>query len=338
MSRIVRSVIGVFGVFMVGMGGCATAPSPAMEELRIEARLTIEEGLVYEDNPAIRSQAVEATAEVLEDAALQIRQRLEDEHPGVRFAACMALGELRDRDAVAALRKRTQDEDASVRVAAYFALERLGIQDYRRPWADALMRSPEAAVRRNAALAFGRLGDPSALPLLNRAGVHDDDEGVRLQVREAMAVLGDADTISRFVHDAYGGAGFRQPFAILTLGQVKDHNVLPTLRRCLDTSPYRETQLAAARALAMHGYAEGYNLALRSLRWNQARSDLPDDPPRNQIRRVRSMAIMALGEIGNPDALGPLYRLLAESDDPQIQLTAATAILKILNAREDGMG
>ncbi len=318
---------------LAGASGCAPSATPTMRILGSEARRTLEAGFTFEANPAIRAQAIEGGAEVLEDASPLIRERLDDPVPGVRFAACMALGDLRDKDAVNALRKRTQDEDRSVRVAAYFALERIGHPDYRRQWRDALLKAQRPEVRRNAALALGRLGNKAVIPLLTRASIEDDDDGVRLQARESMALLGDPDSISRFVHDAYGGMGFRQPFAVLTLGQVKDPSVLPVLRRCLETSPYREAQLAAARSLGMHGYPNGYDIALNSLRWNDPVRDLPDDPPENQVRRVRVMAIMALGEIGQIEAQEPLARQLAEAKDPEIQLAAAVAILKIYQAQ-----
>ena len=83
--------------------------------------------------------------------------------------------------------------------------------------------------------------------------------------------------------------------------------------------------------MGMLGYKRGYSLALQSLNWNKPQSDLPDDPPENQIMRVRSMAAMALGEIGDRGALGRLKNRMQTPDDPRVQLAAATAILKILN-------
>jgi HEAT repeat protein len=55
-----------------------------------------------------------------------------------------------------------------------------------------------------------------------------------------------------------------------------------------------------------------------------------------QVMRVRSMAALALGDIGRRAALGPVQRAMEGDDDPRVQLAAATAILKILNDRLTG--
>lgn len=320
-------------------GAWATGCVDALDntEIRSFAIAIVQEDLADEIDPGIRAQATEAAIEVFgEEGRLVLREQLKDPHPAVRFAAAMALGQHRDRTASERFVELTGDPDASVRVSACFALERIGETGFRRTWADLLLRHEDPQVRRNAALAFGRLEDARVIPLLRRASIEDDDEGVRLQAREALALLGEQDAIDRFIHDAYGGTGFRQPFALLTLGQVNDTRVIPTLRRGLDNAPYREARLAAARSLGMKGRDDGFRLAVRSLTWNAPETNLPDDPPANQIMRVRSMAAMALGEIGDPDALEPLFRAMLDDPNRRVQLAAATAILKILNAAEAG--
>lgn len=300
--------------------------------LRERATLCLHRALRYPENPVVRAQAVEAAADVLgRDAVLRIRENMRDDHPGVRFATCMALGALRDFTSRNALQRLASDPDPNVRVGAFFALERLGIADYRQFWADLLLRHNSEAVRRNAALALGRLGDTSVIPLLRKAAGGDKDDGVRLQAAEAMALLGDAESIEYFLFHAYGGQGYIQPFALLTLGHVRDDRAIETLRRLLNSSPYLEGQLAAARSLGMHGYTEGFALAAGSLDWNKPLPNLPDDPPFDQIMRVQSMSAAALGDIGRPEALEPLRRKMETAADPRIQLSAATAILKILN-------
>ena len=47
--------------------------------------------------------------------------------------------------------------------------------------------------------------------------------------------------------------------------------------------------------------------------------------------RVRSMAALALGDIGDRRALKALTKRMQTPDDPRVQLAAATAILMILN-------
>lgn len=335
---------------MMGMGGCAQqsaagpntisrpagasgrATSAADKSLRDLATAIVRRGVQYPENPVVRAQGVEACEETLGAESLPlIRHALKDEHPGVRFAACMALGRLKDAESAGALRGLLNDPDASVRAGVYFALERLGDGTHRKEFADLLRRHAEAVVRRNAAMALGALGDPKTLGLLSRAARADLDEGVRLQALEGMAMLGDKDAVDQFIRFSIAGLSFRQPFALMALRHVKDERVTEALRSRLDSSPYLESRLAAARSLGAQGYGDGFNLALTSLDWNQPQADLPDDPPANQVMRVRTMAALALGEIGDRRALKPLTKRMQTPDDPRVQLAAATAILMIID-------
>ncbi len=319
---------------MVVGAGCTSVPLTQSEsELRDMAVRYVRAGVRFPENPAVRAQAIEAVSEVLrpEEGSVLIREGLADEHAGVRFAACMALGHLKNTDARVAIESLAEDPDRNVRVAVYYALEQVGDFSRRMQWVALLRRDPDPIVRRNAALALGRLDNTAVLGLLQKASVEDEDEGVRLQALEAMAYLGDAYAVSRFIHDAHGGLGFKQPFALLTLGRAQGEQVLPTLRSRLRSAPYLEARLAAARGLGMQGQEDGYDLAISSLRWSSPVQGVADDPPENQIMRVRSMAALALGDIGNREALGSLAHLMQNERDPRVQLAAATAILMILD-------
>lgn len=313
-------------------GGTANQGGAADEPLRVLATAILKRGVQYPENPVVRAQGIEASADTLGAAALPaIRDALKDEEPGVRFAACMALGRLKDTESKGALRALLNDADPSVRVGVYFALERLGDVSHRQEWADLLRRHGDSTVRRNAALALGTLGDAHVVQLLNRAASSDADEGVRIQACEGMAVLGDADAIDQLLRFSIAGQSFRQPFALLALRRVHDDRVVETLRSRLNTAPYLESRLAAARSLGAQGYGYGFRLALDSLDWNAPLTDLPDDPPANQLMRVRTMAALALGEIGDRRALKALTERMETPDDPRVQLAAATAILMILH-------
>ena len=332
----------VSGESNAGGPSAASRPAPAAERagankaadarLRDLATAIVQHGVKYAENPVVRAQGVEACEEVLGKESLPaIRGALKDEHAGVRFAACMALGRLKDGEAAGALRGMLVDPDASVRAGVYFALERLGDVSHRKEWTELLRRHSDSAVRRNAALALGALGDPKAMGMLSLAARSDLDEGVRLQALEGLANLGDKDAVDQFLHFSIAGLSFRQPFALMALRHVKDDRVTETLRSRLESSPYLESQLAAARSLGAQGYGDGFNLALASLEWNKPQTELADDPPANQVMRVRSMAALALGDIGDRRALKALTKRMQTPDDPRVQLAAATAILMILN-------
>ncbi len=318
--------------------GCVFQPTPEfINQVRDEAQTCVQRGMVYPFDPAVRTQAMEAASRVLGDEGrLRIREGLKDQHPGVRFAAAMALGRLKDTGALPAVRALANDPDPSVKIGAYFALEQMGLgtTDHREEWRDYLRKHENPEVRRNAVLALGQLKDKATIPLL-RAAHNDSDEGVRMQALEGLALLGDKDAITRFTFEAYGGVGYKQPFALMTLGQVPDDQVTPTLRARLRSSPYLEAKLAAARGLGARGYADGLQLAMQSLDWNKPDRNLPEDRPENQVMRVRSMAALALGEIGDPQALDKLKRTMEDPEDPRVQLAAATAILLIVD--RDGL-
>jgi HEAT repeat protein len=323
-------------VLLAGLlAGCAFNPSPAfVAQARREAETCIDRGMVYPFDPAVRAQATEAAAQVLgESSRLRIREGLKDQHPGVRFAAALALGKLKDKGALPALQNLVNDPDPSVRVGAYFALDQLGASTsaQRTLWRDILRKHEKPEARRNAVLALGQLKDKATIPLLKAVVSADSDEGVRMQALEGLALLGEREAVNRFIFEAFGGVGFKQPFALLALGQVPDDRVIPCLKLRMKNAPYLEAQLAAARGLGAKGYADGFDLAFRSLDWNQPVRNLPEDRPENQVMRVRSMAAMALGEIGDPRALEKLKKAMEDPEDPRVQLATATAILKIVD-------
>ena len=97
----------VFAI-VLGLGsclaGCATpAAGPGMqmverEQIKAQALDCLRRGIQYPHNPAVRLQAVEAYEQLPGEEGLPwVRSALLDEHPGVRFAACMVLGTRRDQ-------------------------------------------------------------------------------------------------------------------------------------------------------------------------------------------------------------------------------------------------
>lgn len=334
-ARLKRIAIGGLPIVVLS-AGCAT--TPARPEMKQRATLCLHRGMRFPENSAVRAQAIEAAAEVLDDPAstMMIREGLRDEHPGVRFAACMALGRLGDRASAEAFRKLADDADSSVRIGAFYALERIGDASYRRAWVEMMRNHASPEARRNAVMALGLLGDPRTKDLLTRVAAEDPDDGVRLQAVEGLALLGDADAESGFIRDAFGGLGYRQPFALLALGKVKSPDSLGVLRSRLVNAPYLEAKLAAARGLALQGHLDGFRLALDSLAWTGADPNMPNDPPENQMMRVHTMAAMALGDMRDPEALPALHSCMETAGDPRVQIAAARSILKILAVQEAG--
>jgi HEAT repeat protein len=316
------------------LAGCAPKAALSTHEMQTLAMRYITAGANYQDNPVVRAQALEALQKLEgERAAAWFHEGLRDQHPGVRFAACMALGTIRHKPSEARIRIGLTDPDPNVRVAAMFALRRLGDTGFIKEFAEVILSNPDPGVRRNAVLALGRLEEPGAIGLLKKAR-EDKDDSVQLQALEAMALLGDKRAVQQLIYYASGGLGDRQAFALETLGRTGDPRCMDVLRYCLKQAEHLESRLAAAQALARMGSDEGFALAMASLNWNRPNPRLPDDPPANQVMRVRSMAAFALGAIGKSEALEPLRQQMQDPVDPRVQVAAATAILQITRKQE----
>lgn len=326
------------------LAGCAANPyrpgSPATAELRARALASLKQGVRYPHVPVVRCQAIEALQEVAPAEGVPwIRSALEDDNAGVRFAACLALGTLRDVTSRARITDCLDDPDPSVRVGAVFALHRLGdaSQTHRLP--EYLLDATDPVVRRNAATVLGRLGEPGAVNLLARV-MNDSDEGLQLEALEAMALLGGEEARQQLTFLAHSGLGAREAFAVTALGRTGDPQFAELYEYKLNTARHWETKLAAARALGRLGKRDGYAVAAECIGFNSPdrRAEIvADDPPDLQIVRVRSMAALALGEIGDRRALPSLANAIDDPYDPRVELAAALAVLKILN-HDTGQG
>ncbi|MCC7293446.1 MAG: HEAT repeat domain-containing protein [Phycisphaerales bacterium] len=314
------------------LGGCAATPGPSGSPwtLRQRAMDALKRGVAYRGNPAVRVGAVEALQEgAAEEGLAWVRLALLDSHAGVRFAGCVALGKLQDAGSTDALRRRLEDADASVRAAAIFALHRLGHTQRSGELGDLLLANGDPLVRCNAAMLLGRLGEPSAAPLLARA-MRDKDPRVQDQALEAMGLLDLPEARTQLGFLANSGIGSQEAFAVAALGEAARPAHLELLRAKLTSAQHMETRLAAARGLGLLGERDGLELAIAALRFDRPRRGEPEDDPQAQIIRVRLMAVRALAAIGDERALQPLERVMSGSGDPRLQVAAAGALLRIL--------
>lgn len=289
--------------------------------------------LSFDDSAAIRCQAIEALSDVAaEQAVADFQHHLGDEYWGVRFEACVALGRMRHDRSRPLLAARLDDPHPAVQAAAIYALHRMGDSSHTSKLADLLLRNEQPLVRRVTAQLLGRLQEPGSIKLLRRA-LRDRDEAVRWEATVAMARLGDSKALQELVFFANSGFSDKQTFALLELALMEDPRCLELFRYRLKEGPYRETRLAAARGLGRLGYRDGLALALKLLRFDKPDLSprvVKNDPPGQQIARVRSMAAHALGAIGDPSALAALARAM-RSGDKAVQVAAAKAIVRIVN-------
>ena len=320
-------IVGMMAVLGVGCAGSGAQVDRTA--LRSRALDGLKRATGYTELASVRAQAVEALQQVAPGDGLPwIRKALTDSSAGVRFAAAAALGALRDQTSRPQIEKALADPDPSVRVAAIFALHRLGDVRYSNQFPEYLLDHPDAAVRRNTALLLGRLGEKGAVALLARA-MSSSDPALRIEALESMARLGGKEAVEQLKFTAHSGAGAEETLALLALGDTRDPELADLYRFKLQSAKHIETRLAAARALGLLRKADGYDTALRSLRFEAPSADATDDLPEHQMLRIKQLAASALGAIGRDAAIPALNEVMTRDADPRVQLAAARAILEL---------
>lgn len=313
----------------IASAGCSQTPvtPPRMSEKELADRSrTLLVAFTHHDSPLLRSHAIEALAETRQIAAANaVLEGLNDSYWGVRFAAAMAVMDLRYAPAKPLLDKRLTDPDKSVQAAAAGALHVLGDKRHSALLAQ-LLFDKNVVVRRNAATVLGRMGDAGAVKLLKPA-IHDKDMSVRLQVLEAMALLG-YNRATQLMLASYCRSVFDDEciLAMMTLARVRCMDAVEPLGYIFEQSRAPDRfgmRLVAARALAMLDDYRGRDAALTGLRYYSGRL--------GKASTIRTLAAMALGEMEDRTLLGPLEKTLADND-PDVQIAAAAAILKILQS------
>lgn len=297
-----------------GGGTPEPAPPPKVAvdaNLREQARKVLELAMEHED-PVIRAHAIEGFKEALGSGArTEIVGMFGDKSPLVRFAAAMAVGDLKMAEARPGLLKLVEDPDPSVQIGAAFALHRIGDYQYSNKLELALF-SPDLSVRGNACFALGRTGSASAAKVLRKA-LKDPAVEVRLQAAEGLWRLGQDDGLEFLVAAGLSGNPAHQMLSAVALASRGDVRVIQHVRAGLDSS-YLEVQLVAARALAMLGSTEGYELALGAATSREARQ--------------RYLSAMALGAMRRTEAQTALAVLLRDTD-ANVRVAAAAAILQL---------
>ena len=310
-------------------GPKATAKSQTGAPRVPQALDVIKAGLAYQANPVVRAESVEALESIPSpEVRPWLRSALLDDHAGVRFAACMVVGKLQDTRASSMIGKLRSDPNESVRVAAIYAMHRLGDTSQTSKLPNYVLLHPDPIVRRNAVIALSQLGDKSAVTVLARA-MKDEDPGVRHHALEGMARLGNKEAARELSFMANSGLGSEEVFAINALAATRDPTFEDAFRYKLSSGTHLETRLAAARALGQLGIGAGAEVVLGALKPSQQVRPDPEDPPLEQLLRIRQLASAAAGAIGDPRLLSALEPLLQNGNDPRVQVSAARAIVEI---------
>lgn len=323
--------LAVWGLGVLGTAGCeagqrAVDLAPAVQE----ARGYLRQQLLSADNPVVRAEAIEGMqAAPWPQAARYIEHALSDPYRGVRFAACMALAHLRDGESIELVRAQLKDPSPSVKAAAIFALHRMGDASHTWELARLLLYSSDQEVRRNTALIFAELGDAKAMLVLRRA-IRDSDIAVRWHVHEAMARLGDKEAMERLILFAHSGYGDERLIGIMALGRIGNRQAINCLQDMIRRDNPLEVKLAAIRAIGQIGAPTGDDLARKALTWTPDKQgkEMPVEPQEVRQVRIRSMAAMALAEVGRPEVAASLLERVRQ-DDARVGVAAAAAILRV---------
>lgn len=296
-----------------GRGPATLAVRPPADPLLRAQAMRELQAACASPNAVVRAHALEALQELaIPDAPALILAAVRDRESVVRFAAAAAAGEMRLAEAREPLLTLVNDNDANVRVAAIFALHRLGDSRFSRTLEQTLV-DPDAGVRANTAMLLGRLGEKSAVRVLVPRLRAESEVRVKLQIAEALWMLGDENGLKMLVAASISRYPDDQMVAFLGLAGPHDQRVAGHIVSGLSCD-YAEVALVAARALGMVGRADGMRLAMKYA--------TAGDP------RQRLLAARALGAIGRTDAQQALAGLLKDKS-ADVRLSAAAAILAL---------
>ncbi len=290
-------------------------------------------------DPATRIYALEAMAGTIgKDCGAVFREALRDPNPAVRYAAAMAVGDAKCVAALGDLGKMAEvgvgDSDKRVYAAVMYALYRLGDVRHVGDMAK-LLFDKEGEVRSSAAQGMGKMGEPSAIGPLKAVLANEYDEGVKLALVEALAVLGDtasADLLEAYTKGYFLDLRLAAIPALARSGAGRTARVLTELIQ--DRHPAR-VRLSAAGELARLGHVDdrGCELAMQSLREPQKvlaeSSKLSKRNVDTDAASLKRLAAIALGWMNRDEAVNLLHPLLRD-DDGGLRVAAAMSILRLL--------
>jgi len=335
-------VIVMAGLMMVLAGCEPVEPQVVIDPAKgyIDARTVVLQA-AEDEEPATRSHAMEALAETMGYKAGSIfLQAIADDNPAVRFAAIMALGDVKYTPAKDELLKMAGDADIdrSVLCAIIYALYRMGDDTYAGALGT-LLFDGNKWVRANAALAMGKMSEPSAIGPLRTLLADEQDPAVQLQLVESLAVLGDVRSANLL--EAYTKTPFLDDrlVAILAMGRVGSIRSVKALRMLQTSRQPPRVRVAAAGTLGRLGQfdQEGYELCITAVEnpegfLRKARG--PDRPVAAiEVGSLQRLAAISLGWMGRTEAVSVLYPLLS-SRDGGVRVAAAMSMLRILEAYE----
>ena len=315
-------------------------PPIRRDQFYVDARATLLQ-TVNSDDPQVRAHAMEAIAQTLKTScAAYLMQGLTDKSVIVRYAAAMALGDIKYLPAKKKLIELVENPKTDERVvcAAIYALHQIGNDDFAYQLGVILTSRFELG-RASAAQAMGKMGEKSAIGPLKTALSYEADDAAKINMVEALAILGDKQ--SQLYVEAFTQSYFvdmRLP-AIPILARLNTPKAQLVLTSILaDKNPPR-IRVAAAGGLGSMGMFDekGYRICLRAAEnprkvLDGAYPDAKESISPEVVSSLQRLAAIALGDIECVGSLGVLQNLL-QSKDGSVRVAAACAILRMLGPK-----
>jgi len=343
-GRMLAATLGMVAcvVAVTVLSGCPGKPAPSVspKEAYVDARTALLQA-ADDESPVTRANAIEALGETLGVQAGHVfTQALSDRSVVVRFSAAMVVGDLRYGGAKRKLTLMASDKrvepNGSVQCAVIYALYRLG-EDRHAGRLGKLLFDRQAEVRANAAMAMGKMGEPSAIGPLRTLLGDELKVKVKWQIRESLALLGDKGSALTLQACA------REPDIQLRLAAISAMSRIPgdfapiALRELLDKRHPPRVRVAAAGALAKLDQMDEaqYKLCLASVvdpaavlrGFGGRKGRITVD----QIASLRQLAAKSLGGMRHVEAVDVLHPVVVTRRGP-VQVAAAMSILQLLSA------
>ncbi|MEM9414093.1 MAG: hypothetical protein AAGA29_01280 [Planctomycetota bacterium] len=350
------------------VAGQAESPRDAVLAEAREQALQVVHDASRSDDPRERAAAIEAIQPVPDRAQTMVLLALEDDNPGVRFAALVTIGQLEIEGLGPAALDLANDENLSVRGAAVFAAHRCG-QDVGEQLSllPRMLGSQQPSIRGNAVMLLGLLGDESAVPMIQEMAALpmprvDPAERIWLQLQFAEALLrldpDNEEMLGVLRSSVFSTIDDVRVLAIRVVGEVGDRSMIGALESLVgDDSDPIQIRIAGGRALAQLGSANGRAILMAGASYSSAdvlqdardylRSQRNNNGREAELMRqlvedttlqaaiaadVRAQSAFGLGEM---DDLASARQLAAMLDDPHpiVRLAAAAAVLDAQSGR-----
>lgn len=333
--RIGYCLVALFATGCLGPTAPGVLPANQRFSFREEC-IKFMENSAFSRSPALRMQALEAFKAVAPDEGNKLKAiplNIENEYAGVSFAGIMAAGETGSKQHVELVRTRAESQDKNVRIAALFALHQFGDRKRTGELAQYLLSDDDETVRSNAALVLGRTGDEKMVRVLKEALRREKMELPRVQILEALAMLGDEPAIQRLMFVGRSAIPQDAAIALMMLGNAKVKEAESLFWVRFQDADFPEIRVLSIRGLAELGRRDMLKPAIEHLAFNDPKTGIEHDPPRQQIDRVRGVAALALEALAMPEGLQPLKSAFnAPGQSDYVKLAVARAAVKTIDA------